>query len=81
MIKVYSRNNDPYSDMLKNLLKFYQISYENIEVSRNKEALKEMVNISGQSTTPVLVVEDKVFVGFDRQKIKEVLGLPEDQTQ
>jgi len=79
MIKVYSRNNDPYSDMLRNLLKFYQISYENIEVSKDKKALKEMIDISGQSTTPVLVVEDKVFVGFDREKIKEVLGLSEDK--
>lgn len=75
VIKVYARNDDPYSDMLKNLLKYYSIKYENIEVSRSIGALKEMVDVSGQQTTPVLVVDEKVFVGFDREKIKEILGI------
>lgn len=81
MIKVYSRCDDPYSDMLKNLLRFYQRPYENIEVSKNENALKEMKEISGQLNTPVLVVDDKVFIGFDREKIKEILGLPQDKRQ
>ena len=81
MIKVYSRNDDPYSDMLRNLLKFYQISYDNVDVSRNEKAKKEMIEVSGQSNTPVIVIDEKVFVGFDREKIKEILGLSEDQAQ
>ncbi len=78
-VKVYGRNGEPYSDMLKNILKFYSIEYENIEVSRSEEALNELKDVSGQETTPVLVVDNKVFVGFDREQIKEVLNLPKDQ--
>ena len=81
MLKVYSRNDDPYSDMLKNLLKYYKLPYDNLEVSRNKEALKEMIELSGQATTPVLAVDDKVFIGFDREKIKEILGIADQQNQ
>ncbi len=76
-ITVYANVNDPYSDMLKNLLKFYGVSFENIEVSRNPDAMKTLIEVSGQSSTPVLVVDGKVFIGFDREKMKEVLGLGE----
>jgi glutaredoxin len=77
-IIVYSHRDDPYSDMLKNLLRYYNVSYENIEISRNNQAFLDMKKISGQTTTPVLVVDDKAFAGFDRQKIKEILNLPPD---
>ncbi len=80
-IKVYSRSGDPYSDMLKNILKFHSIDFDNIDVSRNKQALLEMKDISGQENTPVLVVDGKAFVGFDRERIKEVLGIGKDKTQ
>ncbi len=78
-IVVYGHREDPYSDMLKNLLRYYNVTYDNIEVSKNPEAMANMTKISGQKTTPVIVVDGKVFVGFDRQKIKELLGLPQQQ--
>lgn len=80
VIKVYTSNKDPYSDMLKNLLKYYSIQFENIETNRNQLAFEEMVKISGQRNTPVLVIDDKVFVGFDRDMIKEVLGINKQET-
>ena len=80
-ITVYAHRDDPYSDMLKNLLRYYDVSYDTIEVSRDNNAFETMQDISGQDKTPVLVVDDKVFVGFDREKIKEILELPPDQPQ
>ena len=79
LVKVYCRNGDPYSDMLKNILKYYSVEYENIEVSRDHEALAEMISISGQQETPVLVVDGKAYVGFDREQVKEILNLPKDK--
>ncbi len=81
LVKVYCRNGDPYSDMLKNILKYYSVEYENIEVSRDHEALAEMIAISGQEETPVLVVDGKAYVGFDREQVKEILRLPKDQRE
>ena len=74
-ITVYTKAGDPYSDMLKNLLKYYEIKHEIIEISRNEEKLRIVQEISGQYNTPVLKIDEKVFVGFDREKIKEVLGI------
>lgn len=78
-VKVYCRNGEPYSDMLKNILKFYGVAYENLEVSRDESLLAELREVSGQETTPVMVVDGKAFVGFDREKIKEILNLPQDK--
>ncbi len=70
---VYSKSGDPYSDMLKNLLQYNNIPFENIEVSNKPKLLKK---ISGQTAvTPVLDVKGKIFVGFDREKMREVLGI------
>lgn len=74
---LYSKAGDPYSEMLKNLLKYYNIPHETVEVSRSPERLRELKEISGQYNTPVLDVDSKIFVGFDREKIKEVLGIRE----
>ncbi|MEK6952922.1 MAG: glutaredoxin family protein [Nanoarchaeota archaeon] len=72
---IYTKNNDAYSDMIRNLLKTNNIEFEMVDVSRNKDKFKEMQEISGQANTPVIQIDDKVFLGFDREKIKEVLGL------
>lgn len=73
-IKVFAKTGCCYSDMLKNLLKYHKIEFENVPVD-NPEKLREMKRLSGQERTPVLQVDDKFFVGFDRIKIKEILNL------
>ena len=74
-IKIYTSANDPYSDMIRNLLRYNDIAFEIIDVSNNKEKFNEMQEISGQSNTPVIKIDDKVYFGFDREKLKEILGL------
>ncbi|GEM_PF-1395629 len=75
---VYCRNDDPYSQMLKNLLSMNEILFENREVSRDKTAFEEMYKLSGQQSTPVLVINDHVYAGFDREMIKEILKKEQD---
>ncbi len=76
MIRIYCVSLCPYSDMLKNLLKYHNIEFENIDISRNEKAKQEMIKKSGQSEiTPVIEVDGQIFIGFDREKIKEVLKI------
>lgn len=77
-IKVYSKTGDPYSDMLKSLLQYNEIDFENIEVSNKPVLLQE---ISGQDKiVPVIDIDGKIFIGFDREQIREVLGLNKTKT-
>ena len=78
-IKIYSRAGDPYSDMVKNLLKYHNIEFENIEVSRNPETFRQLIKESGQTSTPVIVVDSKVYIGFDQHMIKNVLGITKQE--
>ena len=80
-IKLYTRAGDPYSDMIKNLLKYHNVGFELVEVSRDQEKKKELFLISGQYNTPVIQIDDKVYTGFDREKIKEFLGITENRNK
>lgn len=80
-VRVYSKAGDPYSDMLKNILKYHCVEFENIEVSRDADSFRQLIKESGQTSTPVLVVDGKAYIGFDHALIKEILGLPKNQAQ
>ncbi len=78
-VTLYVKNGDPHSDMVRNLLRYHDITFEMIDVSRNIEKQKELQEISGQTNTPVLKLDDKIFIGFDLEKIKEVLGINKNE--
>ncbi len=72
-VKIYSTPTCPYCLRAKAYLKEKNISFEDIDVSVNREAADEMVKISGQMGVPVIVVGDEFIVGFDKNKLEELL--------
>ena len=59
----------------KQFLKENNIDFVDYDVSLDQEALEEMIRISGQMGVPVLDIEGEIIVGFDKERIKEALGL------
>ena len=74
-ITVYSTPTCPYCKMAKQFLTENKIEFENIDVGTNQVAAQEMVKKSGQMGVPVLDVDGKIIVGFDKTKIKQLLGI------
>ncbi len=74
-VKVYSTPTCPYCIRAKKYLSDKGIVFENIDVSADEEALKQMVDVSGQMGVPVLVIDGEVIVGFDQARIDQKLGL------
>jgi len=74
-IKVYSTPTCPYCIRAKEFLKENNIAFENIDVSNNDAAAEEMVQKSGQMGVPVLDIDGEIIIGFDRERIKQALGL------
>ena len=74
-VKLYVDSSDPYCGMVEGIMKSNNINYKRIEVSRNENRMKELKGISGQSSVPVLVVDGKVYVGFDHELIRKVFNL------
>ncbi len=49
------------------------IKYTDHDVSTNKEELARMMEITGQRGVPVIIIGDDVVIGFDKNKLKELL--------
>lgn len=75
MIKVYSTPTCPYCVTLKNFLKEKGFEFEDIDVGVNHEAAKEMIDKSGQMGVPVVDINGTIIVGFDKEKISQLLKI------
>ncbi len=74
-IKVYSTPACHYCVRAKQFLKDNNISFEDIDVSADIKKAQEMMDKSGQMGVPVLDIDGEIIVGFDKDKIKELLQL------
>jgi glutaredoxin len=62
--------------MLKEFLNEHNISYQDIDVGKDRNGLIEMKEKSGQLGVPVIDIDGKIIVGFDRDTIARELGVP-----
>ena len=76
-ITVYSTPTCHFCHMAKDFFQEKGIQYEDFDVSQNLEKRKEMMDKSGQMGVPVIMIDDKIIVGFNRPKIAELLGIKE----
>ncbi len=74
-VAVYSTSTCPYCKQAKTFLEDNGVAYEEFDVGADGEKRKEMIDKSGQMGVPVIDIEGKVIVGFDREAIKEALGI------
>jgi len=76
-IRVFSTEICPYCVTLKKFLKEHNIEFEDIDVSANREMANEMIEKSGQTGVPVIEIDDEIVIGFDRNKISQLLNIKE----
>lgn len=72
---VYSTPTCPFCIRAKQYLKDNNVKFIEIDVSSDQEKAQEMMKRSGQMGVPVIDIDGEIIVGFDKDKIKEVLGL------
>jgi len=75
VVKVYSTNHCPYCTMAKNFLKENNVEFQEVNVQEDQQAAREMVEKSGQMGVPVLDINGTIVVGFNKEKIKQLLKL------
>ncbi|UYP00761.1 glutaredoxin family protein [Oceanotoga sp. DSM 15011] len=74
-ITVYSTPSCPWCSRAKNYFKSLGLNFKNIDVSKDQKAAEKMVKKSGQMGVPVIEIGNKVIVGFDKNKIDNLLGV------
>ena len=74
-IRIFSTSTCPYCVTLKEFLKERSFEFEDIDVSKDEKALEEMVKKTEQFGVPVIDIDDQWIVGFDKEKICNILGI------
>ena len=74
-VKIYTTSTCPYCARLKSFLKANSISFENLDVGKDKNALVEMRQKTGQMGVPVVDIDGKIIIGFDKEAVASELGV------
>ena len=73
-VKVYSIPTCPFCTMAKSYLKQNEISFEDVDVSKDRKQAMDMIRKSGQRGVPVIDYDGKIIVGFDKKRLAELIG-------
>lgn len=74
-VVIYSTPTCPFCIRTKQFLKDNNVQFEDIDVSSDTEQAQAMIKKSGQMGVPVIDIDGTLIIGFDKEKIKEVLGI------
>lgn len=72
-VVVYTSNTCPYCVTAKDYLKEKGVEYTEKNIQADKEARKELMGM-GHMGVPVLVIDGEEIVGFDKDKIDDLLS-------
>lgn len=76
-VELYSKPGCGVCTAVKGYLKAQGVRFREHDVSRNPDALQEMVNRTGGArTVPVIAVGEEAVLGFDKERLDQLLGSP-----
>jgi glutaredoxin len=75
MITIYSSHTCPYCEKLERYFDSIDLAYDILYIDDDRNALRELVELTGIAGVPVTVFEDNDFiVGYDRDNIDKKLS-------
>lgn len=72
-ITVYTTPTCPYCTKLKQWMDDEGIEYTEHNVAEDREKAKEMIQATGQQGVPQTIIGDQAVIGFQPEKIKELI--------
>ena len=74
-VKVYSTPWCMYCKMAKDYFKEKKVDFSEFDVSTDEKARKEMLDVSKQSGVPVIMIDNEMVIGFDKERINQLLKI------
>lgn len=74
-VDIYTTPTCAFCKATKEFFKEHGVEYTEHDVSADEEAREEMIEISEQMGVPVTKVGDEIVVGFNKNKLAELLNL------
>lgn len=78
---VYTTPLCPWCQAVKSFLRANNIEFEEIDVSKDEVKAQEMILKSGQMGVPVIDIDGKIVVGFNKPLLEELLGLSSNENK
>ena len=78
-IKVYCTPHCPWCSAAKDYLKSHGFEFEEIDVSTDPLLAEELIKKSGQMGVPVIEIDDELIIGFNKERLNEVLNIKEEK--
>ncbi|KMT21099.1 glutaredoxin domain-containing protein [Clostridium cylindrosporum] len=75
MIKVYSTPTCPWCTKVKSYLQSKNVEFIDINVAKDVKERNEMMSLSGQTGVPVINIDGKIIVGFNKDEIDSTLNI------
>lgn len=75
-VTIYTTPSCAFCKLAKDFFQQHGVGYAEKDVARDPVARVEMLEKSRQLGVPVIDIDGTIIVGFYRQKIAELLGVP-----
>ena len=72
-VTIFTSDGCPWCARTKEYLRSRGVSFKEINVSRDPSGIQKMINVSGQTGTPVTVIKGEVVVGFDEARLNQLI--------
>ncbi len=72
---VFSTPSCSYCNMAKVYFRRNKIKFRDVDVSKDAAAARDLQRRSGQMGVPVIDINGRLIVGFDKPKINKMLGI------
>ncbi|TSC74632.1 MAG: Glutaredoxin-related protein [Parcubacteria group bacterium Gr01-1014_44] len=74
-IEIYTTPSCAYCHMAKEYFKSKNLVFQEYDVMKDAQKRQEMITETGQMGVPVIKINGKIVIGFNKGKINELLGL------
>ncbi len=74
-VLVFTTPTCPWCTRAKAYLRERRVPFREVDVSRDAAAARDLVRRTGQMGVPVIEIDGRPIVGFDRPQIDRLLGL------
>lgn len=72
-IKLYSTPTCPWCSMTRKYFDTRNVQYQDIDVTKDRNAVEEMVAKSGQRGVPVIDIDGSIIIGFDKERVDRLI--------
>ena len=74
-VEIYSTPTCHFCHMAKDWFNEKKVSFTDFNVAENMDKRKEMVELTGQMGVPVIKVGNDIVIGFNEDKLAELLAI------